>query len=146
MNDRSQQLRELYDGMNTEALLELHEQADLTDDAYAVLESVLVERAVAVPARPVKASQPKTGKCTTRWALRFALIGLLIPIICMTLGFRPGVVLNLCELCWPTGFILLAADGHFDLVLFLISISINAAVWAGFGWVIGYALSDRTRP
>jgi hypothetical protein len=145
MENKQAELREMYETMTTDELRQLHAAGTLTDDAYAVLESVLVSRSMPVPARPNRHAQAKTGKRGAHWVTRFAVIGILLPIICLTLDFKPAVVLRACELCWPSGFLLLAMDGHFNPLIVLVSIVINALIWAGFGWLIGYALSDRTK-
>jgi hypothetical protein len=40
---------------------------------------------------------------------------------------------------------LLASEGHFNPAIVLVSVIVNAFIWAGFGWLIGYGVSNRTR-
>lgn len=76
-----------------------------------------------------------------RWAGGFALAGLLIPIICLLLDFQPQALRSLCELLWPTGFLLLGGDGGYQPALLLAALGSNALLWAGVGWLLGYARS-----
>jgi hypothetical protein len=141
-------LKETYGCMETDALLQLHSSGTLTDEAYEALESELINRSVPIPDRPGIESkrdehQSRVRKHRTLWAKGFALIGIVIPIICLALDFEPLGLMRVCELCWPTGFLLFAMEGHFYLPIVLISITLNSGVWAGFGWLIGYGTSGR---
>lgn len=143
-------LRGIYEGMETDALLHLHSAGTLTDEAYGVLESVLESRAEPVPNRPGSESKHNNIQSRERehcalWTQRFAAIGIIVPIICLIFNFKPDGLMKICELCWPTGFFLLAMDGHFNLAIVLISITLNAGIWAGFGWLIGYGTSNRIK-
>jgi len=91
----------------------------------------------------VQVSKDTEQKTIAMWVKRFAAFGVIVPVICLALGFEPPTLMNFCELCWPTGFLLFAADGKFNLVIYLSSIVFNALIWAGIGWVIGYGLSNR---
>ena len=152
MEDKEAEFREIYEGMNTDALLELHAAGTLTGEAYSVLESVLESRSASIPKRP---SSPHIGQfkldknereekihCAW-WAKYFAAIGIILPVICLIFNLKPEGLLRVCEVCWPTGFLLFAMDGHFNLAIVLISIILNAFIWAGLGWLIGYGTSNR---
>jgi len=88
-------------------------------------------------------NKSKEKQISAMWARRFATFGAVFPVICLALDFEPRVLMKLCELCWPSGFLLFAAEGKFNLVIYATSIAINAFIWAGIGWVIGYGLSSR---
>ena len=143
MENGQAELYKIYDSMRTDALLKLHAEGGLTEDAYQTLESVLTNRAVPVPGRPVKTAKPEKKKITTLWTARFAAVGACLPLLCIALDFEPHALMKLCELCWPTAFMLLAANGHYNLAIYAISIAANAIIWAGTGWLIGYGLSAR---
>ena len=81
------------------------------------------------------------NKRSTPWATRFALFGTILPLVCLILDFQPPLLKSVCELCWPSAFLLLAADGHFNLAIYSSSIAINGVIWASLGWLIGYGLS-----
>jgi hypothetical protein len=143
--NRQAELRTIYQGMNTDALLQLHAAGTLTDDAYTALEAVLQSRSVAIPARPRQPATPSKITRSARWARGFAVIGLVLPIICLVLDFKPTAVMRICELCWPSGFMLLATEGQFNLAVVAFSITINAFIWGGLGWLVGYGLSSRAK-
>lgn len=130
-----------YAELSTAALLDLHAAGTLTDDAYAALESELRTRGVTIPDRPAPPAGDGQPKATAIWARRFAVVGVVLPAICLALEFEPALVMRACELCWPTGFLLLAADGDMNVALVLLAIGLNALPWAGLGWVVGYARS-----
>ena len=141
-------IKETYECMETDVLLQLHSDGALTDEAYEVLESELNRRSVPVPNRPSKKSnhnknQSRERKHCVLLAKRFATIGAIIPIICLALDFEPQGLMRVCELCWPTAFLLLGLGTHFHLPTVLISIALNSCIWAGFGWLIGYGTSGR---
>ncbi len=141
-------LKETYAQMETEALLELHSAGSLTEEAYDALESELRARLVAIPGRPNKEpskdENQRQGKNNgTLWTKIFALIGAIIPIICLTFNFQPPGLMKVCELFWPTGFLLLGGGSQLNLPLALIAILVNSGLWAGLGWLIGYGASGR---
>jgi hypothetical protein len=72
-------------------------------------------------------------------------VGVIVPIVCLLLDFKPATVMRVCEFCWPSGFMLLAMETQFNLAIVLVSIMINTLIWAGIGWVIGYGMSARTQ-
>ena len=88
-----------YDEMSTEALLDLHAKGTLTEEAYAVLEAVLVNRSVPVPKRPRVASGTRERKLSTLGALRLAAFGTAWPLVCHALPFQPDATRTRCELC-----------------------------------------------
>ena len=144
-----EKLREVYKSMETDVLLELHSEGTLTDEAYEILESELDNRSVPVPNRPSKESkhdknQSKKRKHCAFWAQSFAAIGVVIPIICLTLDFEPPGLMRACELCWPTALIL---GGSTQLYLgdVFLSIALNSVIWAGTGWLIGYGTSGNKK-
>jgi hypothetical protein len=136
--------------MNTAALLDMHAAGTLTEDAYDIPEAVLASRSIHLPGRPGnldtdhKKINPVKHHCV-KWAKYFFIIGIVIPIICLALDFRPAGLIRLCDLCWPTGFILMVMGTHFEIPVVLISVAFNALIWAGFGWSIGYGTSGRIR-
>ncbi len=149
MEDRQAELIKQYECMSTEALLELHAAGTLTKHADAVLESVLKKCSVLIHEKTeqqiseglrAKAIEQLQKKHIRRWVIIFAAIGLIIPFICEINNFA---MLAFCELCWPTGFLLFAMDGHFNLTIFLVSISLNSGIWALLGWLIGYGSSSK---
>ncbi len=142
MKDRQEELREIYDSMATNALLELYAEGTLTDDAYAVLESVLESRSVPVPDRPKEESHCEERQHRSLWVKNFTAIGIILPIVCIGLDFKPIAIMRICEICWPSSFILLAVEGHFDPAIVLVSVIVNAFIWAGIGWLIGYVTSN----
>jgi hypothetical protein len=77
------------------------------------------------------------------WAVRLPRFGAILPVICIVMDFQPSALKNLCELCWPSAFLLFSADSHFNLAIYSISVAISALIWAGLGWLIGYGLSGR---
>lgn len=150
MKEDRERLKETYRSMNTDELLKLHAAGTLMADAYEVLESVLKGRSVPVPARPVKQNLNNAKKSETKrhcalWAASFSAIGVVIPIVCLVLEFQPTGLMKFCELCWPSGFLLLAMGAHFSLPIVLISITLNLLIWAGIGWLIGYGTSNRIK-
>lgn len=146
MNPRNGTLKQTYERMSTTALLELYAAGTLTDEACVELERVLRERAVPVPQRP---EQPyrrlrdpaRRSKKTTSWSLGFAAIGVVVPVACLSLDLAFTGLRGLCEICWPTGVLMLAVGTQFNLALALVSIGFNALLWAGLGWLIGYGTS-----
>ena len=91
----------------------------------------------------VQVSRNSEKQTIATWTKRLGALGVLAPLICLAFDFQPQALRKLCELCWPSGFLLLAADGKFNLAIYSSSIAINALIWAGIGWVIGYGLSNR---
>jgi hypothetical protein len=71
----------------------------------------------------------------------FAVIGFVISAVCMT-GLLPTRLVDVCAFAWPTGFLLLDSVG-FEFFPFIISASLNALIWAGLGWLIGYGTSGK---
>lgn len=145
-------LKERYESMDTDALLQLHVSGNLTDEAYGVLERVLETRSVIVPDRAATVPAGRTDvkqsaerECSLKWAGRLALIGLVLPLLCLILDFEPHAFGRLCELCWPTSILLMAMGTQFNLAIVLISIALNAGLWAGLGWLIGYGMSSRAK-
>lgn len=145
MDDRREDLLKVYGGMRTDALLELYAEGVLTEEARGILESVLESRSVPIPRRQNRKSKDKERKekTSSSWAMRLAFLGVTLPVICLALNFEPMALRRVCELCWPSAFLLFAADGRFDLAIYTISIIANGFVWAGLGWLIGYGLSAR---
>ena len=143
VEDRQEELLKIYDGMRTDALIEIHSEGTLTEDAYEILESVLASRSVPIPKRLNRESKSQEKKTSTLWAIRLASFGAILPVICLALDFEPIALSKICGLCWPFAFFLFAADGHFNLAIYSISITVNAFLWAGLGWLIGYGLSGR---
>jgi len=150
MIEDREKLKEIYSSMNTDALLNLHATGTLMEDAYEILESVLKCRSVPVPIRPVNQNLNSTKKSETKrhcalWVASFSAIGVVIPVVCLVLDFQPAGLMRFCELCWPSGFLLLAMGAHFSLPIALISITLNVLIWAGIGWLIGYGTSGRRK-
>ena len=131
--------------MSTEALLALHAEGSLTDEASAALEAELTDRSVPIPARPAPSPQTPQRKLTTVWALRLSIFGALVPGLCLSSDFQAGPLQSLCTFCWPTGFMLSTADGQFNLLVYALSIGLNVLMWAAIGWIIGYGLSGGKR-
>lgn len=135
--------------METDALLQPHSDGNLADKAYDILESELKKRSVNISngstMEPKHDKKSRIRQHCALWAKSFGLIGVVVPIICLALNLKPLFLLRFCELCWPTGFLLLAMEGHFNLAIVLFSTALNAVLWAGLGWMIGYGTSNRIK-
>lgn len=139
--DQRERLRAYYDGLCTDELLELHAAGTLTDEAYEVLESVLVGRSVPVPERPHGQDLAGPHNRVNPWVIGFSAVGFLVPILCIARNFQPTALMRLCEFIWPSAFLLLAADGHFNIAIYSVSILINGVVWGCLGWLVDRVLS-----
>lgn len=153
---RETELKQQYQALHTQALLEIHRSGTLTDEAYRVLEEVLKERLVEVPARP---SQPATNQAqqpewqrramtsASRMAQIFAAAGVAIPSVLFCLDYFGAIpVASTGGLMFPAMFVLFLLDWRGGMgPEILLALAANAMAFAGVGWLVGYGLSRSQR-
>ena len=83
------------------------------------------------------------SKPLLRWFLSFATIGGLMPFIIGMIGTPRGYgQLAVVFLMWPTSVLVITDPSHFPdaLILYSLSIGLNAALYGGFGLLLGYCI------
>lgn len=149
---RKTELKHTYEGLKTQALLELHGSGGLTDEAYDALEKVLRGRLVNVPARPsaftdTQARRPewqqKAMKTASHVAQIFAVVGIATPSLLLCLDHFAAIPLqSTAGLMLPAMCVLIALDWRGGIgPELLVALSVNATASAGVGWLVGYGWS-----